>query len=128
MINLSSADVFRYYSKKYGITGTNYSFGLFGLELRKLRIQDAESVYNNFTASGENVYKYKRSDEGKKTGYYADAKAHTKTAHNDALRLTIDFPTYDYQCYVDPASLEEDMTPPPSSRPYNYIFYRDDTP
>lgn len=63
VINLSSTDVFRYYAKKYGISTTNYSFGLYGLELRKLRLKDAESVYNSISANGESVYKYKRSDE-----------------------------------------------------------------
>jgi len=63
VINLSSADVFRYYSKRYNISSTSYSFGLYGLELRKLRLKDAESVYNSITANRESVYKYKRTDE-----------------------------------------------------------------
>ena len=94
-----------------------------------LRVLDARAInpetnkpYETYEEIGYAVYNYK------KPGWYSDAKACAKTAHKDALRLTIDFPTYDYQCYVDPASLEEDMTPPPSSRSYNYIFYRDDTP
>jgi hypothetical protein len=59
---------------------------------------------------------------------YNSAKGQAGTAYNDALRLTKDFPAYDGDYYWDPAILEEDMTPPPSSRSYNYIFYRDDTP
>ena len=31
--------------------------------MRKLRLKDAESVYNSITANGESVYKYKRSDK-----------------------------------------------------------------
>jgi len=62
VINLSSGNIFRYYCSKYSISKGNYSYGLFGLELRDLTIREAEYVFNKISEKGEKVYQFQNSE------------------------------------------------------------------
>ncbi len=44
IINFSAPDIFKYYYKKYNISEGNYSYGLYGLEIRDLQTETAESL------------------------------------------------------------------------------------
>ncbi len=63
VINLSPGNIFRYYCNKYSISKGNYSYGLFGLELRELTIREAEYVFNKISKKGEKVYQFQISDD-----------------------------------------------------------------
>jgi hypothetical protein len=65
-----------------------------------LRVLDARAInpetnkpYETYEEIGFALYEYTRSDEGKKSGDYGGAKAQAKDAHENALRLTVDFPS-----------------------------------
>jgi hypothetical protein len=63
VINLSPENIFRYYCDKYAISNGKYSYGLFGLELRGLEIEEAENVYKKISENGEKLYQYKNSSD-----------------------------------------------------------------
>jgi dihydropteroate synthase len=63
VINLSPANVFRFYTDKYGISKGGYSFGLFGLELRDLSLREAEYVFDKISSKGEKVFQSQNSNE-----------------------------------------------------------------
>jgi len=56
VINLSPPDIFRYYCDRYGISKGTYSYGIFGLELRKLGLKEAEIIFNHLSSKGERVF------------------------------------------------------------------------
>lgn len=63
VINLSPGNIFRYYCSKYSISKGNYSYGLFGLELRDLTIREAKYVFNKISEKGEKVYQFQNSED-----------------------------------------------------------------
>ncbi|MCH7773903.1 MAG: hypothetical protein IH784_05795, partial [Bacteroidetes bacterium] len=63
VINLSPENIYKYYCDKYAISKGNYSYGLFGLELRGLAIREAEYVFNRISEKGEKIYQFQNSDD-----------------------------------------------------------------
>jgi len=63
IINLTSIDVFRYYSGKYNIPESKYSFGLYGLELRHVKRRDAENYESIISSYKERTYILSNSGE-----------------------------------------------------------------
>ena len=63
IINLSPKDVFKYYALKYGISEGSYSCGRFGLEIRQLFPDLAESLSNEISKKGWKVFSFKDADE-----------------------------------------------------------------
>jgi len=56
VIDLSPPDIFRYYCERYGISKGTYSYGIYGLELRKLGLKEAEIIFNHLSSKGERVF------------------------------------------------------------------------
>lgn len=56
IINLTSIDVFRFYSNKYDIPEGKYSFGLYGLELRNIKHREAEDYESIISSYKERTY------------------------------------------------------------------------
>jgi len=63
IINLSPKDVFRYYSLKYSISEGSYSYSRFGLEIRNLSFDLAESLAAEISRKNWRVFKYKNDNE-----------------------------------------------------------------
>ena len=63
IINLTPIDVFRYYSDKYGVSESRYSFGLFGLEIRHLKRKEAENYEGIISSYKERVYLFVEADD-----------------------------------------------------------------
>jgi len=63
VINLSPGNIFRYYCDKYAISKGKYSYGLFGLELRDIKVKEAEYVFTKISEKGEKIYQVQNSDD-----------------------------------------------------------------
>jgi dihydropteroate synthase len=57
VINLSPPNIFRDYCDRYDISKGTYYYGIFGLELRQLSLNNAEVIFNHMSSKGERVFK-----------------------------------------------------------------------
>lgn len=63
VINLSRHETFRYYCDRYGISKGSYFHGNFGLELRHLKLKEAESIFNYLTSRRERVFQRSKNED-----------------------------------------------------------------